>query len=224
MGNFIPRAGEPDVLATIFVSSVSIICSSILIASFLRLRYESSYSSSNAKACDASQRSSGPLAKLVMCKVCCDLVVALKFFLCSLAGAVPADSFWCYLEYFVGQQIALMSCSFNFLICLALYLIFKRASYTPMLEIESIVSVRNQLLVIFFCVTMTIIPLLFNQTGPVGTGGNNCWIKDSDPDKTQGHNMFRLTFFIPVLFANAFAILLLVLVYRRRRLFVSENR
>ena len=41
---------------------------------------------------------------------------------------------------------------------------------------------------------------------------------------SQGENPFRLTFFIPVLFANGFAVLLLALVYKRRRLFVSENR
>ena len=159
---------------------------------------------------------------MVIIKASCDLVVAVKFFLASVAGGVPPDSFWCFLEYFVGQCIALMSCSFNFLICLALYLIFKREAMSPQTEVEAVVSLKNQLYVVLFCMLMTVIPFAFNQTGLVGRDKNNCWIKD-EPGH-EGENPFRLTFFIPVLFANGFAILLLALVYKRRRLFVSENR
>ena len=131
---------QSDIVATLIVSSISIVCSCLLMGSFFKLRYKSRHASSSQKAGDACTRSSGPLARLVIIKASCDLAVAVKFFLASLAGGVPAGSFWCYLEYFVGQCIALMSCAFNFLICLALYLIFKREAMSPQTEVEAIVS------------------------------------------------------------------------------------
>ncbi|GMH60194.1 hypothetical protein TrST_g8384 [Triparma strigata] len=211
------RDPTPWILA---VSGSSMLCSVLLIGSFLRLRLLSKGPSKSGAA--AAAKSSGPLARLVICKAFCDFAVAGKFFLAEIFPAVEAHTFLCFLEYFIGQFIALMSCAYNLLICVSLFLVFSRFSESPLLEIKKIVSTRNQVYTASFCLLMTAIPMFTDQTGPVGQNGKNCWIKDEV--SADGRNPYRLTFFIPVIFANIFAINLLLLVWRRRKLFLSENR
>ena len=45
------------------------------------------------------------------------------------------------------------------LICVSLFLVFSRFSESPLLEIKTIVSTRNQVYTASFCLLMTAIPM-----------------------------------------------------------------
>jgi hypothetical protein len=59
--------------------------------------------------------------------------------------------------------------------------------------------------------------------GAPGSAPIGCWIPDRDPNH-PGYNPWRFTFFVPVIVINMVSIYLLTLVYRRRKLFVADNR
>ena len=188
-------------------SSASIICAMILILKFLR---------SKKKA------SSTPIARMVCTKSLCDLIVAAKFLLAIFFPSHSSSSYWCFLQYTIGQLVALISCCYNAIICIALYFVFSRFSSAPLVDIVWVISPRNQVLMMGFCIAMWLVPMYNHQWGLMSDDHGDCWIPDSEV--TPGHNIYRLTFFVPILIFNAFAIRLLVLVYNRRSLFENENR
>lgn len=74
-------------------------------------------------------------------------------FICAavLFPSAAHSSWVCILQMLVGQGVALLSCCYNFLVCLALQFVFAKFSSTPLGDIEKIVSVRNQFFLWLFC-------------------------------------------------------------------------
>ena len=72
------------------------LCSILLIGSFLRLLLLSPGPSKSGAL--AASKSSGPLARLVICKAFCDFAVAGKFFFAEMFPAVEEHTFLCFLE------------------------------------------------------------------------------------------------------------------------------
>jgi len=110
---------------------------------------------------------------------------------------------------------------------LALQFVFNKFSTAPLVDVEKIVCLRNQLMMCLFCVVLTAIPLATGNYGEIDednhTAPLGCWIPDYSPAH-PGYNPWRLTFFVPVIVINLVSIHLLVVVYRRRKLFVTDNR
>lgn len=133
----------------IVVSSlVSIICALLLIVKFLR---------SKKKA------SNTPIARMVCTKSLCDLIVAAKFLLAIFLPSHSSSSPWCFLQYTIGQLVALISCCYNAIICMALYFVFSRFSSAPLVDIIWIISPRNQVLMLGFCIAMWLVPVYHHQ-------------------------------------------------------------
>jgi len=159
---------------------------------------------------------------MVAIKSMCDLIVAVKFLLGVFLPVHSSTSSWCFVQYTIGQLVALLSCCYNALITISLYVVFSRFSRAPLVDIEWVISLRNQLLMLFFCIGMWLIPLHSHQWGQMSTNHGDCWIPDHED--TPGHNIYRLTFFVPIVIFNIFALRLLLLVYNRQSLFQNENR
>ena len=187
-------------------SSASIVCALVLIFRFLL----------------SKKASSTPIARMISIKSFCDLIVATKFLLAIFIPSHSSTTPWCFLQYTIGQLVALISCCYNAIICVALYFVFSRFSSAPLLDIVWVISPGNQVVMLGFCVSMWLIPLYHHQWGLMSDNHGDCWIPDSET--TPGQNVYRLTFFVPLIVFNAFAIRLLVLVYNRRTLFQNENR
>eukprot|EP00823_Brevimastigomonas_motovehiculus_P007254 TRINITY_DN6265_c0_g1_i1.p1 TRINITY_DN6265_c0_g1~~TRINITY_DN6265_c0_g1_i1.p1 ORF type:complete len:371 (+),score=51.20 TRINITY_DN6265_c0_g1_i1:91-1203(+) len=147
--------------------------------------------------------------QMVACMAFADLGLALKFFLPALSGVLGTPDYdppaaWCDYEGFSGQFFGLSSVSWYFTIALSAFLSLK---YPLHFKTSQNIIYLYHLFVWGVSGITTIISWKMAGYGPSGDG--TCWIQTK-------HELYRLLFYVPLLFYMAFTFFLLIYIIRNR--------